>query len=162
MFNISKPYTPSQPVTGITLLFFFILFMVCNVPFIVCLALWCCVLFERGVLFWRYVYLCVVSYCSNTATRRTPFAVIIIIAFIALALVLCRSACAALNLCAAGVAQWPQAKMLTFCVQRHFINNGNFLCAVDLVPPAFIRVALSLVRQNMPTLRIVRPRLTNV
>jgi hypothetical protein len=51
--------------------------------------------------------------------------------------------------------------MLICCVQRCFMDNGNFLCAVDLVPPAFIRFAFSLVRQNMPTLRIVSPRLKN-
>jgi hypothetical protein len=44
-------YRPPLPGTGITLLFFLcVVFVVCNVSFIVCEAL-CAVLFERDVLF---------------------------------------------------------------------------------------------------------------
>jgi hypothetical protein len=64
--DVSQPYRPPRPGTGIALLLLTLL-IVCNVSFIVCVAL-CAVLFERGVLFCViFVFLCVVSYCSTTA-----------------------------------------------------------------------------------------------
>jgi hypothetical protein len=69
ILDISQHYRLPRPAKGIALFFFFgILFIVCNVPFNVCVAL-CAVLFESSVLFCVIcAFLCVVSYCSTTAT----------------------------------------------------------------------------------------------
>jgi hypothetical protein len=45
-----------------------IVFIVYSVSFIICVLLSAVFLFECGVLFCMMCYLCVVSYCSNTAT----------------------------------------------------------------------------------------------
>jgi hypothetical protein len=62
--NTSQSYGLPRPVTGIALLFC-IVFIACNVSFIVCVAL-CTVSFERGVLF---SVMCVLSYCNTSAIR---------------------------------------------------------------------------------------------
>jgi hypothetical protein len=48
ILDISQPYRPPRSVTEIALLFFSVVFIVCNVSFIACMAL--CGLFETGRL----------------------------------------------------------------------------------------------------------------
>jgi hypothetical protein len=56
--------------------FFCVVFVVCNVSLIVCVAL-CAVLFERDVLFCMMsVFFCVVSYCLLLPLGKNPFAVL--------------------------------------------------------------------------------------
>jgi hypothetical protein len=63
ILNISQTYRPPRPVT-----LFLILFIVCNVAFIICVALRAVFCLRTVCYFVWYVYLCVVSCCSNTAT----------------------------------------------------------------------------------------------
>jgi hypothetical protein len=68
ILDVSQPYRPPWPVTGIVLLFCFV-FIVCNASFIVCVAL--CAVFNFSVVCYfcvMCVFLCVVAYCSTTAT----------------------------------------------------------------------------------------------
>jgi hypothetical protein len=60
--------TTPRPVTEIVLLFC-VAFIVCNVPFIVCVA--SCAVFCLGVV------CCVVYYCSTTVTDKNSFAVLL-------------------------------------------------------------------------------------
>jgi hypothetical protein len=75
MLDIPQPCRPPGPVTGIAL-FFCVVFIVCNVSFIVCVALCAVVCLRVMCCFVRYVYLYAVSYCSITVTgEKKQFAV---------------------------------------------------------------------------------------
>jgi hypothetical protein len=62
----NHPHRHPRPVAGGALLF--VCCIHCNVSFIICVAL--CAVFCLSVVW--YVYFCVVSYCSNTATGQKP------------------------------------------------------------------------------------------